>query len=105
MAVIETGTTPTRIPNLTTLLNGKGLGIIVLLQYGFLIVDFSQVLTSIASGNPGMGKTLTAEVIAEHHKQQCKTNIRKLAQTISPYISPRIPGSCNLTVSFLEVQR
>ena len=47
---------------------GKGRGLIVLLQYGHAILPHSHALTR-HSGPPGIGNTLTAETIPERLKR------------------------------------
>jgi Cdc6-like AAA superfamily ATPase len=47
---------------------GKGKGLNILLQYGSVLLLYTNVLTC-ESGEPGLGKTLTVEAVAKHLKQ------------------------------------
>jgi hypothetical protein len=48
---------------------GKGKGLNILLQYGFLYTDSLHNGLTYKSGPPGVGKTFTAEAVSEHLKR------------------------------------
>lgn len=48
---------------------GKGKGLNILLQYGFLYTDSLYNGLIYKSGPPGVGKTFTAEAVSEHLKR------------------------------------
>jgi SpoVK/Ycf46/Vps4 family AAA+-type ATPase len=83
---------------------GKGRGLNILLQYGSVLLLYAKVLTY-ESGELGLGKTLTAEAVAEHQKRAlysvCFTFLHPLMAGLTVQISA---GELSTDAATLEVQ-
>jgi AAA+ superfamily predicted ATPase len=85
MALVEARDGPSD-PSMTfdDVIEGKGKGLNILLQYGSALLLYVNVLTC-ESGEPGLGKTLTAEAVAEYRK-------KALYSVCFTFLHPLMPG-------------